>query len=54
MSDPQDERPEVCITALTANTIEVMIELAQGTVRLVCGHDLIEVEARGTNIKVKP
>lgn len=50
----RDGRPRVIVSALTANTCEVVIETDEGTVRLVCSHDVIKIEAKGTKIDVSP
>lgn len=48
------DRPVVSVSALTANTCEVLIDTDHGTVRLVCSQDRIEIDAKGTKIEVKP
>jgi len=48
------ERPQVSVTALTANTCEIYIHTDQGNVRMICSHGAIEVEAGGLEIRVKP
>jgi len=50
----KNERPRVHVSALTANTCEVMIFTDEGDVRLICSHGAIEVEAKGLEIRVKP
>lgn len=50
----KSERPKVVVAALTANTCEVLIDTDHGTVRMVCSQDVIEIDARGTKIEVRP
>lgn len=54
MTTETNQRPEVSVNSLTANTVEVIIELDAGTVRLVCEHSGILVEAKGNKIRIKP
>lgn len=60
MNDPQSppditlDRPSVTVEAMTANTIELIIQTNHGSVRLVCGHDDTYIESRGTKVTVRP
>lgn len=48
------ERPQVSVTALTANTCEIYVHTKEGNVRIICSQGAIEVEAGGLEIRVKP
>lgn len=47
-------RPEVSISPQTANTVEIIIQLAEGAVRIVAAHDNIMIEPNGIKVRVKP